>query len=454
MINIEEQNICELYRNIKNIEGVHTGASPTDAWIIFLNNVKYNNKKIKKVFAKIFINLDNKKIYDYIKHTDENLYYSLIGLEYEVEMYKTITPIVNYNICPNFVRFIGFGKMCMYDNLFKMLNVKQQKRFDRNIKNNMLTYHTKNYALGDATEKNISNNTDVDINVRDIKFNIILTETFENYSSFHNLLVNNQLKKINIANILFQALVACYTLSLSKIAHNDLHSGNIIVKRLKSPINIVYVINNEPFIINTYYKVYMYDWDRGYCKRLGDNNSIKFLYKEFSQINTIIDNKDILKLMCHVYKHDNDIKYLKCLTSKRKNMEKLLELYDNKRCNFRINGETPVDLSFFSNYNKPYDIIVNFYQLIPYIDMSSIKIDKKDFFVINEKFFNKDGGINIKLMKNVFKETYIKYENNIQSYLSLKKKKKKKSRNPISVSRSRSRSKSILKRKTKNKSLF
>jgi hypothetical protein len=83
--------------------------------------------------------------------------------------------------------------------------------------------------------------------------------------------------------------------------------------------------------------------------------------------------------------------------------------------------------------------------------MSIIKIDKKNLFIINETFFNKDGGINIKLMKNVFKETYIKYENNIQrSSLSLKK--KKKSRNPISVSRSRS--KSILKRKTKNKSLF
>lgn len=454
MINIEGQNICELYRNIKKIEGVHTGASPTDAWIIFLNNVKYNNKKINKVFAKIFINLDNKKVYDYVKYTDENLYYSLIGLDYEVEMYKTITPIVNYNICPNFVRFIGFGKMCQYDNLFKMLNVKQQKRFDRNIKNNMLTYHTKNYALGDTTDQNISNNTVVDMNIKDIKFNIILTETFENYSSFHNLLVNNQLKKINISNILFQALVACYTLSLSKIVHNDLHSGNIIVKKLKSPVNIVYVINNEPFIINTYYKVYMYDWDRAYCQRLGDNNSIKFLYKEFSQINTIIDNKDILKLMCHVYKHDKDIKYLKCLTSKRKNMEKLLELYDNKRCNFRINGETPVDLSFFSNYNKPYDIITNFYQLIPYIDMSKVKVDKKDFFIINETFFNKDGGINTKLMKNVFKETYSKYENSLQrrrSSLSLKK--TKKSRNPISVSRSRS--KSILKkRKTKNKSLF
>lgn len=451
MINIEEQNICELYRNIKKIEGVHTGASPTDAWIIFLNNVKYNNKKINKVFGKIFINFENKKVYDYIKNNDENLYYALIGLEYEVEMYKTITPIVNYNICPNFVRFIGYGKMCVYDNLFKMLSEKQQKRFDRNIKNNMLKYHTKNYALGDTTDQNLSNNIVLydDINVKDIKFNIILTETFENYSSFHNLLVNNQLKKINISNILFQALVACYTLSLSKIAHNDLHSGNIIVKKLSSPVNIVYVINNEPFIINTYYRVYMYDWDRGYCQRLGDNNSIKFLYKEFSQINTIIDNKDILKLMCHVYKHDKDIKYLKCLTNKRKNMEKLLALYDNKRCNFRINGETPVDLSFFSNYNKPYDIITNFYQLIPYINMSNVKVDKKDLFVINETFFNKDGGINVKLMKNIFKETYTKYEVNIK--LSLQRSKTK-TRNPISLSRSRSRS--ILKRKTKNKSLF
>jgi len=462
MIDIEGQNICELYRNIKRIEGVHTGASPTDAWIIFLNNVKYNNKKINKVFAKIFIDLDNDKLYDYIKYTDENLYYSLIGLEYEVEMYKTITPLVNYNICPNFVRFIGFGKMCTHDNLFNMLNEKQHKKFDRNIKNNMLKYHTKNYGLNDATDKNVSNSmiNDIDINIKDIKFNIILTETFENYSSFHNLLVNNKLKKINITNILFQALVACYTLSLSKIAHNDLHSGNIIVKRLKSPVNIVYIINDEPFIINTYYRVYLFDWDRGYCKRLGDNDSIKFLYKEFSQINTIIDNKDILKLLCHVYKHDRDIKYLKCLTNKRKNMEKLLELYDNKRCNFRINGETPVDISFFSNYNKPYDIIVNFYQLMPYIDMSSIAIDKKDFYIINNSFFNKeDGNINLKLMKNIFKDTYSKYKvieklSLQRSSYSVKKKKKSKKRKSRSRSRSISRTKSMLNKNMKNKSLF
>lgn len=436
-------NVCELHKNIKKVEGVKTGASPTDAWIIHLRNFIYNNKKINKVFGKIFISMNNKKLSKYIKDVDENLYYSLIGLEYEVKMYQIITPLVNYNICPNFIRFMGFGNMCSYDNLFKMLNPTQQKKFDRNIKNNMLKYYSKNYALGD---KSISSNRSIskhDFNVRDIKYNIILTETFDNYSSFHNLLVNNKLKKINISNILFQALVACYTLSLSKIAHNDLHSGNIIVKKLKSPVNIVYIINDEPFIIRTYYRVYLFDWDRGYCERLGENKSIGFLYEEFSQINKIIENKDILKLMCHVYKHDNDIKYLKCLTNKRKYMEELLELYDNKRCNFRIDGETPVDISFFSNYNKPYDIITNFYQLIPYIDMSTVKTNKMNFHIINDRFFNENGEINTMLMKNIFQDTYIKYSNvfTLQS--------KKTVKMPRSKFRSRSRSRSEVKPKKK-----
>lgn len=434
MINV---NVCELYKNIKKIEGIKTGASPTDAWVIHLQQ----NKKIIKVFAKIFVSINNKRLSNYIKDVDENLYYSLIGLEYEVKMYEIITPLVNYNICPNFIRFMGFGNMCSYDNLFKMLNPKQQKKFDRSIKNNMLKYYSKNYALGD---KSVSVTNDVPVNVRDIKFNIILTETFNNFSSFHNLLVNNKLKKINISNILFQVLVACYTLSLSKIAHNDLHSGNIIVKKLKSPINIIYIINDEPFIIRTYYRVYLFDWDRGYCERLGENKSITFLYEEFIQINKIIENKDILKLMCHVYKHDNDIKYLKCLTNKRKHMEKLLELYDNKRCNFRIDGETPVNISFFSNYNKPYDIITNFYQLIPYTDMSTVKISKENFYIINDKFFNKNGDINIELKTNIFQTTYDKYSNIFV-----------KPKRSVKMSKSRSRSDvKLKKKKSLKKKLF
>jgi hypothetical protein len=141
-------------------------------------------------------------------------------------------------------------------------------------------------------------------------------------------------------------------------------------------------------------------------------------------------------------------------------MEKLLELYDNKRCNFRINGKTPVDISFFSNYNKPYDIIVNFYQLMPYIDMSNIAIDKKDFYIINNSFFNKeDGNINLKLMKNIFRDTYSRYKVNEKlslqrSSYSVKKKKKSKKRKSRSRSRSISRSKSMLNKNMKNKSLF
>jgi hypothetical protein len=97
---------------------------------------------------------------------------------------------------------------------------------------------------------------------------------------------------------------------------------------------------------------------------------------------------------------------------------------------------------------------------MPYIDKSNIAIDKKDFYIINNSFFNKeDGNINLKLMKNIFRDTYSRYKVNEKlslqrSSYSVKKKKKSKKRKSRSRSRSRSRSKSMLNKNMKNKSLF
>ena len=153
MVVIDENfDVCKIDKYIKNVKGIRTGASPSDAWIITLtNNVtdKYGNK-INKAFLKIYSNLSFFNIYE----NDFNILKKAVtGLTYETQIYKYIvTPLVDYGICPNFIRYIGNGTMCSYDNLYhillnnygkgkkKMSPEKIDKKLKRNINNNILTY--------------------------------------------------------------------------------------------------------------------------------------------------------------------------------------------------------------------------------------------------------------------------------------------------------------------------
>lgn len=434
MIIDESFNICNVFKYITKIKGVLTGSSPTDAWIVTFKNDIYNSneEQLKKGFLKIYLDLEvNKSLEKQIKENDINLYYSIKGLNYESQVYKIVTELVNKNICPNFVRYIAEGKLCRYDDLYNILTVQKnfkqnvlKEKLKRSIEKNMLQYSTYNYKIDEPSnlKKNIKKKSKIlkyNYSIENINFCINMTESFDEQKSFHELLYKKKLSALNISNIVFQILLTCHIMSLSKISHNDLHTSNIMVKQMKTPINIAYIINGKLFLLNTYFKIYIFDWDRSYVKRLGKNNSIEYLYREFSQINEIIENKDILKFMCHLTKYKKSQKYIECLSDDKNLIKELMDFYNDKRCNFLSKDYKPVDLSFFGRFNDSFTILNKFYDLLPKLDIKQTKIFYENIHVIDNNFFDSNGNIDDYIYQDILEKELLKYENYITMHKSV-----------------------------------
>ena len=113
-IDIIDINICKIFRYITKVNGFKSNsASPTDTWnVTFENNIISGDKLVPYGFMKIYIDPRSVK----------SPPVELIALNYELSVYRDIIkPLINYNICPNFVSFISSGKGCSYDDLLNFL---------------------------------------------------------------------------------------------------------------------------------------------------------------------------------------------------------------------------------------------------------------------------------------------------------------------------------------------
>jgi len=109
-------------------------------------------------------------------------------------------------------------------------------------------------------------------------------------------------------NVLFQISAACYTMSLCKLVHNDLHSSNIFIRDLGKETEFMYIINGYKIVIKTRFQPLIYDFDRGYTTKFGTNSLLNNLCNKYSQCNMFVENKDIIKVLCYIYKSANTIK--------------------------------------------------------------------------------------------------------------------------------------------------
>lgn len=396
MVVIDENfDVCKIHKYIKSVKTLRTGASPTDAWIIkFKNNVYDKKKKIQKAFLKIYSNLS---FFDNNNYSNKYLKYAVQGLNYETKVYRDIiTPIVNYDICPNFIRSLGSGTMCTYDNLYDMLYGKYEKKsspekirkkLKRSITNNILSYDLSNINFNETSKYENIDKYDFD----NLQFDINLTETYDNVNNFHDILRTSDIQERNIYNIIFQIFVACYTMSLTKMTHNDLHSGNIMVRTLDKPRILVYFINKRKYVLKVKYFVHIYDFDRSYVKRLGDNKSLD-MYDVYSQDNVFIENKDMMKILCSIYKYTGNKSYLRNLTNNENDIKRLISIYE-EGCNFQVEKNVPVKRSFFKNYNSAEDILYNLAENLSDIKIEKIEDIKDSVYICDKELFNNDGSI-------------------------------------------------------------
>ena len=104
--------------------------------------------------------------------------------------------------------------------------------------------------------------------------------------------------------MLFQITQACYALYLSLAIHNDLHPGNIFITYRSGEVhNILYVINGEKYPVSSDMCARLYDFDRSYAVREGNNKVLTlFTCDSANQCNTLSVSKDYAKILCYVLK--------------------------------------------------------------------------------------------------------------------------------------------------------
>jgi hypothetical protein len=89
----------------------------------------------------------------------------------------------------------------------------------------------------------------------------------EKFNDFIIKLIENNTSEDIYNNLFFELLYSIYIMNIDLgIMHNDLHFGNIMVKKLDSPLSYTYIINNNRYVLTKYFIIRIYDFDQSYVK--------------------------------------------------------------------------------------------------------------------------------------------------------------------------------------------
>ena len=363
----------DVLKNIKNVIGVKGGGTASETWILeLLNNVK--------IFGKIFINIDgnvsNLVFDDETKKT--NFFLSSKSLDYEKRVYKDIIgPMKKLKICKHFVPLREVIE-CNYETLLNILigrtydstskKLYNREKIDYILKRNIegiLNFNKKFKINEDSEEIEIIKNNDI---IEKLNFSLVLTKYFDvendiiTLTKFLGTYIGN---KDVILQVLFQLSVVCYAISLCNMTHNDLHADNVFIKKLDSLQTFIYYINDKKYEIKTFFKVYVFDFNFSYVEKFGVNEGVNdYLCENFSVCNEFIENKDILKILCAVFKfYPDSLKYTTSNNEKQKIIEQIY--LEDKECFFRNKtSETTMGKSVRSDFFKQFNTCLNILKMI------------------------------------------------------------------------------------------
>lgn len=275
----ELHDVCQLEPCIQSIESLEkkTSSQSRQFIIVFKNNTTYMQVPYQQGFAKVFF--PTKK-----------------SLTNEIDIYsKVIAPLVDNNICPHFIRYLGHGTcdLKIVQNLFN-------DDFEE-LHGNHKLYST----LGQQNKK-----TD--------QMTILITETHRKLLSFHEFYQEknskNEFTKKLFIIIFFQLLTAIHAMEESHMNHADLHQNNFFIHKLDKLNVFAYHYNGEDFYIKTKYKVLIFDFDQSKAEQLNSDQKflsrmdlLHFIYYTREQLveYNILSEQDQLLQLQHV-KGEND----------------------------------------------------------------------------------------------------------------------------------------------------
>jgi hypothetical protein len=331
-----------------SLRGIYAdSASPTDVYIFkFLPNTFYGTEPLQNGFMKVFVSntLDVSNGYKvYINQTK--------ALNYEITVYERTKKLVDNNVIGHFVKY--FASLTTPTSFDKLKNFIQDKAGLSSIdaEANLLR-NTKFMIFRQGNNKRPPINDPVpvvttpssldwpDASVNLVKYKFILTEAVVPYKipnipslsmrikDFINMMpINSSIKfhdiidmiyQLNCANrlsnckivcntileIYFQLAVTTYAMYLNNFVHNDLHSGNVWVKRTK-PVDIKYTLDGvagtPSYTLKSCNNFSMlYDYDRAYKFHMKNpllENDPRL--PNYNQTNELIEQRDFVKILCY-----------------------------------------------------------------------------------------------------------------------------------------------------------
>lgn len=329
-------NIRELSNNyctVKVIGQKADSASPTDIWIIDLkegtaiieNSIPIT---ISSVFLKYYINPQSwlKMVKSLNIQQKINTHYlnkvlgKLYALEYENKVYNTIiSDIIYKQNSPHFIRSFSKENTCTYDDLLDILNttessVDPQENLNRNTM--YIFYGIKDRPSINFEDEEVRLFDFPRVNFYNLEYNYILNQAIDksNTKKFLEMIGLINLQELYIC--LFQIVQACYTMYLYKLSHNDLHLNNIwTTHRNDISVNIHYKLSKDftsdgkekdYYFNNVNIVCRIYDFDRSYCEYLGNNSYLTEDQAKLGLSNSLIKGRDLVKILCYLYKLLND----------------------------------------------------------------------------------------------------------------------------------------------------
>jgi hypothetical protein len=283
--------------------------------------------------------IDDHKVYGkgYYRETGQSYDCgATIGLGYERLVYEKVAPVLG-KICPNFLQpvvsldFDGDDYTNIEATAFNKLKVYLEQSTDS------------------SQDKYCSRNKK--------KISVFFTDfiehvTLRDFISTHN---NNSNFPNHINKIIIQIILALAAMSTEELMHNDLHTGNIMIETLKSNTTLYYNLgkNLQYEVPNVKYKVYIFDWDFGFCgnkQLIGVHNNKKIPLGEFCENNGICDSYDmsfdLFLVLCDMYHSVQDIDFkmfiLRITGKNRHELQTMANLSGCRFPNIVVNDNHPV----------------------------------------------------------------------------------------------------------------
>lgn len=330
--------ITDLTKNITSIKGLKSSTySPSDTWNVDLKDCYTNNKEVKSISFKMFIDTGT--------HNTE-------GLKYETEMYEHLREISHKVGC--FPKYYNTFE-CNYKDLIKLLESTMSERDAYKVVHRNGIY-MKNQLKGRPSISDINKDVPMKDNLHHInskdKYIVLAIEQFpSNVKTLNSFIHNNSRMDKKMVELIAQVVYSFSLLEVNNINHNDIHFDNIFVIEEKNERS-VYLGRN--FKISSKYRAVLYDFDLSYKEGYPNKNTDKRRTQGF------IPNKDLFALVGELSKK-MDSECLSLLTENINHQDELIKKYFNVNYPFLLNfNGKPIGekiYGYFNNNRKALDYI-------------------------------------------------------------------------------------------------